>query len=176
MWRFSPQNQNIDGVEVPTWIEQRLRGETEPDMFVRVELRDGSPRVVQLSFESASDQNEVRQKHLRSVDVDRLATDLLAAWIGHEFTDPHGPHDQRQSARRAAIKFLEQQRLPRERRVINDALLMKVADVYRENFDHAPTKAVKEFFGVEDRMASTYVSMAREAGHLPRTSQGRKRA
>lgn len=176
MWRFSQQKLTIDGVEVPAWIEQRLLGNSEPDMFVRVELRDGSPRVVQLAYESASDQNEVRQKHLRSVDVDRLATDLLAAWIGHQFANSLGPRDQRKSAQRAAIKFLEHQRLPRERRAINDALLKKVADVYRKNISRAPTKAVAESFGVRDRMASAYVERARKAGHLPPTKQGKKQA
>jgi hypothetical protein len=129
-----------------------------------------------LSFISAPHQNEVQEKHLRPVDVDRLATDLLAVWISYYFIDPDDPRDHGRSAERAAIKFLERQRLPREYRVITDDFLKSVAEVYRQNISHAPTKAVARAFGVKNRMASTYVDKARKAGHLPPTKQGQKKA
>ncbi|MBF9315818.1 hypothetical protein [Mycobacteroides chelonae] len=176
-WRFSRDNETLDGVEVPTWIEATYVGGPTPDMVTRIELRDRAPRIVELSFIAQRDQNEVQQKHLRAVDVDRLATDLLAQWISWHFADAELPRDkQREPAERAAIKFLERQRLTREYRVIDDDFLRQVAVVYRENIQHAPTKAVAKRFGVKDRMASTYVDKARRAGHLPPTKQGQKRA
>jgi hypothetical protein len=176
-WRFSSQRETVEDVEVPTWIEQWQLGGKGPDTFVRVELRNGRPEVVELSFISQPHQNEVQQKHLRSVDVDRLATDLLAYWICAEFVDPGTPRDkQREPAERAAIHFLERQRIPREYRVISDDFLKSVAEVYRQNIGHAPTKAVAKKFSVRDRMASTYVDRARKAGYLPPTKQGQKKA
>jgi hypothetical protein len=77
---------------------------------------------------------------------------------------------------RVAEKFVERQRLPRDYRVLNDDVLRQVAEIYRANIKHAPTKAVAKHFGVKDRMASTYVDRARRAGHLPRTKQGKKQA
>lgn len=175
-WSFSTKKETVDGVEVPTWISQRQLGGSGPDTFIRVELRDGSPHVVHLSFTSDRHQNEVQQKHLRSVDVDRLATDLLAYWIAHKFTEPEASRDEYERAELVAIKFLEHQRLPREYRVITDDFLKSVGEVYRKNISHAPTKAVAKAFGVKDRMASTYVDRARKAGHLPPTKQGQKKA
>jgi hypothetical protein len=175
-WGFSTKKEIIDGLEIPTWIEQRQLGGSGPDMFVRVELRNGSPQIVELSFTSERHQNEVRQKHLRAVDVDRLATDLLAWWIADQFTGPKASHEEYERAELVAIKFLEQQRLPREYRVITDDFLKSVAEIYRMNIEHAPTKAVARKFGVKDRMASTYVQKARKAGHLPPTKQGQKKA
>lgn len=178
-WLFSKERQVVGEVEVPTWLEYRALGGSQPDMQVRIELRDDSPRVVQLSFTAGPEQNEVQQKHLREVRVDQLATDLLAYWIRADFTDPTAPRDDPHDHKRAehnAIKFLERQRLPREYRVIDNDFLKRVADVYRKNIRHAPTKAVAEAFNVKNRTASMYVEKARKAGYLPETKQGQKRA
>jgi hypothetical protein len=48
--------------------------------------------------------------------------------------------------------------------------------VYRQNIDRVPTQAVAKRFGVRPRMASTYVDRARQAGFLPKTKQGMKKA
>ena len=175
-WSFSTKKEIVDGVEIPTWISQRQLGGSGPDVFVRIELRGGSPQVVQLSFTSERHQNEVQQKHLRSVDVDRLATDLLATWIAGQFTEPEASEGEYEDAELVAIKFLEHQRLPREYRVITNDFLRSVGEVYRKNISHAPTKAVARAFGVKDRMASTYVDRARKKGYLPPTTQGQKKA
>ena len=143
-------------------------------MFVKVAVRDGSPEVVELCFTSQPGQSEVRQKHLRAVDLDRLATDLYAV----EVTDADYRADPNEYgvAQRIAQKFIERQRLPRDYRVITKDLLKKVAEVYRDNIHRAPTKAVAKHFAVKDRMASTYVDRARKAGYLPPTKQGQKKA
>lgn len=56
------------------------------------------------------------------------------------------------------------------------ALDAAVAEVYRRNINGAPTQAVAKAFGVKSRMASTYVDRARQAGLLPQTKQGKKKA
>jgi len=137
-------------------------------------VRDGSPEVVELSFTSQPGQSEVRRKHLRAVDLDRLAIDLYAVEVTDSDYDAE-PHEYA-VAQRIAEKFIERQRLPRDYRVITNDLLKKVAEVYRDNIKGAPTKAVAKHFGVKDRMASTYVDRARKAGHLPPTKQGQKKA
>ncbi len=62
------------------------------------------------------------------------------------------------------------------RRRVNTELLRQVAEIYRANFDSAPTEAVARTFGVKQRMAHEYVRRARERGFLPPTTQGKKRA
>jgi len=172
--RISTESEVIEGVEVPTWIELTTSGGADPDMHVRVELRDGAPQVVKLAWTSQPDQSEVRQKHLRHTDPVELATDLVVSTIntGHKVPDV----EKLRQSRRMAEKFVERQRRPRAYRVITESFLKSVADVYRANIDRAPTKAVAKTFGVKDRMASTYVDRARRAGHLPPTKQGQKRA
>jgi hypothetical protein len=173
-WQWSQETVVMDGVEVPTWVEERRHGVGEPDLVVKVAVRDGSPEVVRLSFEAYAGQGEVRQKHLRAVDVDRLAGDLYALFVADFGENPS--RDDEARTMRLAEKFVERQRLPREYRVLNDEFLRRVADVYRENIGRAPTKAVARVFNVRDRMASTYVDKARKAGHLPATIQGKKKA
>lgn len=173
-WEFSPEMVDMNGVQVPTWAKERRHGVDGPDLVVKVAVRGGSPEVVELGFQSKPGQSEVRQKHLRALDVDRLASDLYAIFVA-EFSE--GPsRDDEQRAMRVAEKFVERQRLPRDYRVLNDEVLRQVAEVYRANVSHAPTKAVAKHFSVRDRMASTYVDRARKAGYLPPTKQGQKKA
>lgn len=62
------------------------------------------------------------------------------------------------------------------RRDITPTLLDKVAQVYRDNIDGYPTKAVQHHFQVSQRTAAGYVSKARERGLLPPTKRGKKNA
>jgi hypothetical protein len=119
-------------------------------------------------------QSEVRPKHLRDLDLEQLAQDLYAFEVVDADLDDGTAVWER--ANRAANKFIERQRLPRDYRRIDDALLREVAQVYRANFSSAPTQAVAKHFGVKDRMAATYVQMARKKKFLPPTKQGKKQA
>jgi hypothetical protein len=103
-----------------------------------------------------------------------LATALYASVITkkHEVPD----FEKLSESMRIARKFVERQRLPRERRATTPEFLRSVAEVYRANIDGAPTKAVAAMFNVKDRMASTYVERARKKGYLPETKQGQKKA
>ena len=153
-------------------------GGPDPDMHVRVELRDGSPVVTELSWKSGPGQGEIRQKHLRQTDVARLATDLVVSTIWHGEV-PVGESVDAAALRRSkatARRFVERQRLPRTRRVMTPEFLQKVAEVYRENISGAPTKAVGEAFSVQSRQASKYVDAARQRGYLPTTKRGQKNA
>lgn len=206
--RVSPESEVIEGQKVPTWVELTTTGGVDPDRYVRVELRDGSPQVVELRWTSQPHQSEISPKHLRQTDLSNLATDLVASalamnhpvgdtTVGKQFRelqqqlrhsmdqpealDEHLALIQENKritaeARRMAQTFMERQRRPREHRVITDSFLKLVAEVYRANFDRAPTKAVAKKFNVRDRMASTYVQRARRTGYLPPTKQGQKKA
>jgi hypothetical protein len=179
--RIADESEVIQGVKVPTWIEYSATGGADPDMHVRVELRDGSPQVVELSWKAQQGQGEIRRKHLRQIDLEKLVTDLVVSMI--EKPVPAGLSltrkadvDQLREASRKARKFVERQRLPRARRVMTPEFLEAVAQVYRENIDGKPTKAVGETFNVQSRMASKYVDAARQRGYLPKTERGKKKA
>lgn len=173
-WTRSHTKATIGGVEVPEWVSQRRHGKGNPDMFVKAAVRDGSPQVVELSFICQPGQSEVRPKHLRELDLEQLAKDLYAFEVLDADLDD-GPLAW-ETASRAANKFIQRQRLPRDYRRIDDAHLQEVAEVYRANFSSAPTQAVAKHFGVKDRMAATYVKKARDRGLLPQTKRGKKQA
>ena len=174
---WSGEYEVIENFWIPTWIEFTTFGSDDPDTLIRVELRDGSPQVVRLDWTSQPGQSEIKEKHLRRIEVEGFATALVAMATYHY--DPETHEVRRSTDDRVfslASKFVERQRLPRELRVITDSFLQAVAEVYRRNIGHAPTQAVAKTFGVRSRMASHYVDRARKAGHLPPTSQGKKKA
>lgn len=191
--RVADETELLEDVAVPRSIELTTSGGADPDMYVRVELRDGSPVLTELAWKSGPHQKEIRQKHLRQTDVAKLVTDLVISTIRRERGLSTAALRERlaeevdvevikelkrvrQQSEDAARRFVERQRLPRERRVMTDDFLQKVAEVYREHIDGAPTKVVGETFGVQPRMASKYVDRARQKGFLPPTVRGQKKA
>jgi hypothetical protein len=167
---------------LPAWVEFELFGRDQPDFHCRVELRDGVPRLVELGWSARETQGEIRQKHLRAAEVSRIANLVYATWVVElrdVWRDKPGtaianfPGDDEAHSRRIE-GFLHD--LQVGRRHVNTEVLRQVAQVYRANFDRAPTEAVARTFGVKQRMAHEYVRRARERGFLPPTTQGKKRA
>ncbi|TDL02151.1 hypothetical protein [Mycobacterium paragordonae] len=189
--RVANESEVIEGVEVPRSIELTTSGGPGPDMHARVELRDGSPVLTELSWKSGPGQGEIQQKHLRRTEIAKLVTDLVVSTIAQPATGSVGPlptdddellkvlrerKRMRQQSTAVARRFVERQRLPRERRVMTPEFLQQVANVYRENIDGNPTKAVETTFNVRYRMAGKYVEAARQRGLLSKTERGRKKA
>lgn len=183
-FRVSGEYELVENRWMPTWFEFITDGLDGPDMHVRIEVRDGMPLLVELSWLSRPGQREVKQKDLRDIRVSAIVEDLYSEFVYHidpatgEFHAPNwqDPETGEFPAYAAIRRFVEQQRRPPGHREINQELLRRVAEVYRQNFDRAPTKAVGRVFGVKGRMASTYVQKAREHGFLPQTEQGKKKA
>lgn len=173
-WTRSHEKATLGELEVSAWVSQRRFGKGNPDMFVKAAVRDGSPQVVELSLISQPGQSEVRPKHLREIDLEQLAEDLY--WFEVCEADHNDDPFVWETANRAANKFIQRQRLPRDYRRIDDSLLREVAEVYRANIRTAPTKAVAKHFGVKDRMAAEYVKRARDRNFLPPTKRGKKQA
>ena len=176
--RVADDSEVIEDVEVPRSIEMTTCGGPDPDMHVRVELRDGSPVLTELSWKSGPGQHEIQQKHLRQTEVAKLVTDLVVSTIWSEKVPVGETPDVtvlRQS-KATARRFVDRQRLPRTRRVMTPEFLQEVARVYRENIDGNPTKAVEKTFNVRYRMAGKYVDAARQRGLPPKTERGKKKA
>jgi hypothetical protein len=180
--RVSGEYEAVGDRYLPTWLEVSIDGHDGPNLFRRLEIRDGRPEVVAMSWWSRPGQREVKQKDLRNMRVASLLDELYPAFVMHmdrenkklivavseQGGDPPGFY--------GARKFVDQLRAGPGNRAITPELLKSVADVYRRNIDHAPTQAVARTFGVRSRMASTYVDRARRRGYLPPTKQGKKKA
>lgn len=164
---------------LPAWVEFELDGRDEPDFYCRIELRDDVPRVVELGWRARENQSEIRQKHLRAVEVAALVNEVYGMWaveLRDVWRDRDGmvlPAEIGTEQHRVIRGFLYDLRAGR--RHVDAELLRQVADVYRANFDRAPAEAVARTFGVKQRMAHEYVRRARERGFLPPTTQGKKK-
>lgn len=164
---------------LPAWVEFDLSGHNEPDMHLRIELREQVPRLVELSFLARPDQDEVRQKHLRAVELASLVNTVYRHWI-FEVRDvwrdqPGGMAIPAIGDKQHALLRNLVDDMRTGRRNIDSRLLRQVAEVYRTNFEKAPVEAVARQFGVKPRMAHEYVRRAREHGFLPQTTQGKKK-
>jgi hypothetical protein len=175
--RVSGEYEIVHDRYLPTWLELTIEGHDGPNLFRRIEVRDGRPELVAMSWWSIPGQREIKQKDLRNLPVASILDEVYPAFVIHV------DHVNEQAlvaagdspAFYAAQRFVENIRGPGHR-AITDELLKKVAEVYRRNIDRAPTQAVARSFGVKSRMASTYVDRARRAGYLPPTRQGQKKA
>lgn len=164
----------------PSWVELEVDGGEEPDFRCRIELRDDAPRMVELGWRARENQKEIRQKHLREVEVAELVNMVYGPWV----VELRGVWRDKPGMALPTKIDSEQMRVIRRllydlrtgRRHIDSELLRQVADVYRANFASAPAQAVARAFGVKQRMAHEYVRRARERGFLPPTTQGKKKA
>jgi len=164
----------------PTWVDFEFFSQTEPDLHCRIELRGDAPRLVEFGWRSRSEaQHDIRQKHLRSVTVDRIAQIVYSVWIvelrdvSRDGAEATKWTDLSAEQEREIYGVLQD--LRSGRRHVDAELLRQVADIYRENFDSAPAEAVARAFGVKPRMAHEYVKKARDRGFLPPTTQGKKK-
>lgn len=169
----------VEDYWVPDKLEITIHGsDGQPEVYARVEIREGAPACTALHFTSADDQREVRQADLRAVEVNSIVTDLVA---GFSFrVDPSSSEvavpEVDTAAYENAVRFIERQRRGPGLRDVTPQLLERVAEIYRANIDARPTQAVARAFNVKSRMASEYVQRARARGLLPATKPGRKKA
>jgi hypothetical protein len=176
--RVSGEYEIVHDRYLPTWLELTIEGHDGPNLFRRIEVRDGRPELVAMSWWSMPGQREIKQKDLRNLPVASILDEVYPTFVTHV------DHVNKQvlvaagdsPAFYAARKFVDNIRAGPTHRAITPELLKSVAEVYRRNIDRAPTQAVARSFGVKSRMASTYVDRARREGYLPPTKQGKKKA
>lgn len=154
-----------------------------PRRYFRVEIQEGGlPKLAELRLLDADpDSQGVRQADLREIEVAALVETFVAIFTMHIKRDDDGrPTVLSTSYGRGSmpehVRFLGQKRMGRTTRDITPQLLERVAELYRNNIDRYPTKAVQHHFQVSQRTAAEYVSRARKRGLLPPTKKGKKQA
>jgi hypothetical protein len=164
-----------DRRRVPREIFVQIRGgKNEPDLGMKIEVRDGIPRWAVVTLQARPDGPEVRDKDLAAIRLNDWLEHIVAmcsvaesAADGTVWSKPVNDRTAVADIRRA---------ISGRRRIVTPELLQKVADVYRQHFEKGPTEAVSRSFGVSHRTAARYVQQARAAGNLPDTDPGKKRA
>jgi hypothetical protein len=176
----TPDDVRIGDRLVPTAINVDCPGDGhQPALHLRLEVVDGVPQCRELRIVSVPGGREVRPVDLGAVR--EWVEELFAAFAARVVEDdadgvaavvevPFGPsHD-------GAVSLLHDARKGQGARRITPALLAEVVEVYRAHVDERPTAAVAAAFGVAHRTAALYVQRAREAGLLPPTTRGKRRA
>ncbi len=147
-----------------------------PTLRMDFEVRGGVPQCRGLHYIAATDGREIRTSDLRYVKVEDLL-EFATGRVGEPFRiDENGTLIATSPANRddvtGTIRELRQARQGRRRKV-NDAMLRRVAEIYRSNIDDNPTKAVADTFDKDRRTARRYVNLARDRGFLGEAIPGR---
>ncbi len=144
----------------------------EPSLQLTFAVRDGAPVCTTATLES-----KVQGRELLSKDFDDVRRNLTSlteqAFTGvMRVSEEHfpGPIDDAVARRAYRSKRTD------TRRKITDELLREVAALYRDNVDSGPWSAIAERFKVSRATVGRYVMLARQAGYLPPTTPGQKRA
>jgi hypothetical protein len=138
-----------------------------PDATLRFEIRDGRPECVEVHVMAGPDGRGIRSADLAMVNVDTVTIAVFAqlAEIGL----------QSEAERLSAFRSVSEARL-RRRPTVTRTDLEEVAKVYRKHLKSDPTAAVARQLGYTHRTAARRVAQAREAGLLPATTPGKRKA
>lgn len=140
--------------------------EGTPDATLRFEIRDGRPECVEVHVLAKADGRGIRSADLAMVNVDTVTIAAFAelAELGESETEAL-----------SAFRSLSEARL-RRRPTVTRGDLDEVARVYRDHVSGNPTTAVARLLGYTPRTAARRVAQAREAGLLPATTPGKRKA
>lgn len=162
-----------------SWVFEGANG--DPDAEVHFEVREGRPQCVEVSLKSKPNGRSVRTSDLGQLSLDAMTTSIYARSSQMAVYDPEtnvttmSPiTDERAfwaaiNATDAAVKA--------PRRGTTKAELEQVAKVYRDNVGGRPVEAVAAVMGYgSQRTAARRVEQARDAGLLPPTTPGKRKA
>jgi hypothetical protein len=162
-----------------TWVFRKARVEVQglrgaPDMVAEFEILDGVPECTSIRWETKPGGRGIRTSDLHVIKVDGLTTNaFLKHAIVRRAHRSSPPRDEREHW--AAVGDLGDAIATRNRGANRDEL-EQVAEIYREHLGGAPTAAVEKLLGYSRRTAARRVRQARDAGLLPETEAGRKKA
>ncbi|MGL6234276.1 MAG: hypothetical protein ACRC20_02930 [Segniliparus sp.] len=146
-------------------------GEGQPSVFIWITVRNGVPICAEVTFKHKDDGPEVRTKDLRSIPLEHWIEEFVGL-ISRKQIGP-GSFELDMDKDGAGTRAVRSARnMPY--RTMNRETLQKVAEVYRDNFDTGPVRAVARTFIVSERTAARYVQLCRREGLLPPTTKGKK--
>jgi len=153
----------------------------EPDLEVHFEVRDGRPQCVDVHATAKPDGRPLRTSDLHVLALDAMTLSVFARLALKSTYDAETNvttmvpiMDEREFWRAvndvdAAVKA--------PRRGVTRAELEQVANVYRHNVDAKPVQQVAAIMGYgSERTAARRVQQARDAGLLPPTTPGKRKA
>src|SRR5690242_17076046 len=79
--RVGPYVEAVSDHHMPKWVELEAYGFDEPDVCLRIELRDGVPRLVDLRYRAGPTSREVMPKDLRDHDLSGFIESFYGALV-----------------------------------------------------------------------------------------------
>lgn len=151
-----------------------------PSATFVIEVRRRVPVCTKIEIAAHDEGREVKSVDLRAVKLEEWVENIVAE-TSVQLHDQPGEASYTIRGALSESEFKDAREVVRyarkgARRTVTDDLLKEVAAIYRENVGSSPVEAVMNAFQTSHRTAARYVSRAREAGHLPPTSQGKKNA
>jgi hypothetical protein len=150
-----------------TIVVSILGGSNQPDYQMKIEVRQGVPQWTEVTLRARPGGAEVRDKDLTAVRLDAWLQQIVAMVSTIGGSKPQ--KDWKPALTDIGLAMKGRPRISREQ-------LEQVAQIYRDHIDGSPTEKVATAFGKDRRTAGRYVRMARDAGLLPDTTKGKKRA
>jgi hypothetical protein len=154
-----------------------------PDLKMLFEIRDERPECIEVTVTTKPDGRgiavsdlQVLQHRLATLTAEVFAQLAAKPFYRHrdgQFAGAYGSVDEEGYQR--VVRDLYEARSAR-RGGITRTELEDVAKVYREHVDASPTQVVKLLLGYSERTAARRVQQAREAGLLPKTTPGKRKA
>lgn len=147
----------------------------QPDLFLRVEIRDDAPVVTEVNVLAKPHGVPVRDAHLDKLTLDAYARRTMLELAISIDADGRMDHLQDGSKEMYSLVGGLVDAQERTRRGQSPQALEEVARVYKAHLDSSPTAAVAAMFGLSQRTAARRVKAAEDAGLLPATTKGKKR-
>lgn len=164
----------LEGAMVPPRIRFTFDGAGDsPDLEMRFEVRNGRPECVAMTVEAKEGGRGIRTADLTVFNVDAMTVNVFAEYavpVGK----PRSTVPTTEDDLRTVHREVDESR--RSRRGPSDLELQQVAKVYREHVHSSPTRMVAELCDYTPRTAARRVAQAREAGYLPPTTPGKRKA
>jgi hypothetical protein len=167
-------------------LHQAGDGPDAPKIEAKFEIRDGRPECVLLAVTANPDGRGVRLRDLELFTLDAVIESAFAKHAIHpdewRDDDPRGSiveatlggrdDAERWAMRRDVVEARQSRRKPVQR-----VELERVAKVYREHVGQRnPTQIVATVLGYSERTAARRIQQARQAGLLPPTTPGKRKA
>jgi hypothetical protein len=153
---------------VPTEARMTFDGiKGSPNVVMNFEIRDGRPECVGVNVAA-----KPNGRGIRTADVQMFNIDDLTVGVFGQLANLGSKHPR---VLERAVRSVHEARTARRGSVTREELEL-VARIYREHLTASPTRAVALLLGYSERTAARRVQQAREAGLLPPTTPGKRKA
>jgi hypothetical protein len=183
-WLDSPEGGpvRVGDFLLPRKVTYNFEGDGgNPDLHVRFEVRDGRPECVEIRLTAKPGGRGLRTSDTQVLTLDAMKIGVFAETAHQVRYDPetNGTRSSRISDEREFWRALNEVDavVKAPQRGVTQAELEQVAQVYADNVQGAPIKAVRAVLGYSsERTATRRVQQARAEGLLPATTVGKRKA